>query len=380
MAKRGGIGIGGKARRERPNVLLFLRANLARAGAFSLVGLATALLVLLIQKDSRYTAEILLHVEEHAAIGSLGADALTLLDTGAAGKLALTVRAADVRTALQNAQSTAEGLMARAAEATLARNAAELSELRAAIAEVKGDLAAEPAAAAELKLKRLAQEERALEASMVGQPQPLSVLATQVAPSNALVWHPAPFVLGSALLAGLLGLILAALPHLRRQRILTLSHVERASQHPAIGLLPEARPRRRSPLSTVMYSPASHLADALRALRAQLVPRGPSEGRVLMLTSSTRGEGVSTTSLLLAQTLAGWGKRVLLIDADTRKRTLTRMIDAPDQPGLLSLLAGLSSLQDVEVEPDGLSISVLPVEDASAHAADILASDRFREF
>ena len=45
-------------------------------------------------------------------------------------------------------------------------------------------------------------------------------------------------------------------------------------------------------------------------------------GRVLLVTGTLPGEGKSTVAQMLAETLAGWGKRVCLIDCDLRKPSL----------------------------------------------------------
>ena len=66
---------------------------------------------------------------------------------------------------------------------------------------------------------------------------------------------------------------------------------------------------------------------------------------IIGVTSSTRGEGKSTTSINLAYTLAEDGKRVLLIDADLRLPSLAKKIGCKNIHGLTDLLTN-SNQQD----------------------------------
>jgi succinoglycan biosynthesis transport protein ExoP len=60
--------------------------------------------------------------------------------------------------------------------------------------------------------------------------------------------------------------------------------------------------------------------------------------RLVALTSSTQGEGKSTTTALFAQTMAQMGRRVLLVDADMRRPMLHRYLGADNTEGFASLL------------------------------------------
>lgn len=62
--------------------------------------------------------------------------------------------------------------------------------------------------------------------------------------------------------------------------------------------------------------------EACRTLRTNLylaAPSSPGEGKVILVTSPSPGDGKSTCALALAWILAADGKRVLIVDADLRK-------------------------------------------------------------
>lgn len=60
--------------------------------------------------------------------------------------------------------------------------------------------------------------------------------------------------------------------------------------------------------------------------------------RLVAVTSSTQGEGKTTTTALFAQTLAQLGQRVLLVDADMRRPMLHRYLGTDNREGFSSLL------------------------------------------
>ncbi len=187
------------------------------------------------------------------------------------------------------------------------------------------------------------------------------------------------------LAAGLIGLLLPsvgiAIHEAFYTRFRTADELEAATGLPVLGQIPELSDRRRDPLDYAMRKPSSLLSEAVRDLRTSVL-QGPggTDPRVIVVTSSVPHEGKSTTSAMLAQNLAAWGRKVLLIEADIRRQTFSRMFDIQNQRGILSVLAGLTTMEDAVIRPDGMSIDVLVGEASSTNAADILATHRFAAF
>ncbi len=81
-------------------------------------------------------------------------------------------------------------------------------------------------------------------------------------------------------------------------------------------------------------------AEAYKLLRTNLMFTLPDEGkcRVIGVSSATRGEGKSTTTINLAYVMAQTGKKVLLIDGDMRLPSIAKKLDIPSSPGLSDAL------------------------------------------
>ena len=74
-----------------------------------------------------------------------------------------------------------------------------------------------------------------------------------------------------------------------------------------------------------------------------------------MITSTTRGEGKSTTAANLAVILARSGRHIILVDLDLRHPSIDRFFGLDHRPGLTSVAGGVKlvdALNAVDVHPD----------------------------
>lgn len=85
-----------------------------------------------------------------------------------------------------------------------------------------------------------------------------------------------------------------------------------------------------------------YIQEAYNTLRTNIRFAIPGEGcKRLCLTSGLASEGKSTTILNLAISFAETGSKVLLIDGDMRRPSLSRLLIEKASPGLSNILAGL---------------------------------------
>jgi capsular exopolysaccharide synthesis family protein len=98
-----------------------------------------------------------------------------------------------------------------------------------------------------------------------------------------------------------------------------------------------------------------------------------------MLTSSVPKEGKTILSFALAQNMVGLGKRILLIEADIRRRVHSVEIDRDNTVALLDLVAGDKKWKEVSLYVEELGFDILTATRSDKNAADIFASQRFSE-
>ena len=101
----------------------------------------------------------------------------------------------------------------------------------------------------------------------------------------------------------------------------------------------ESLPADAEPALGMIEHPRSAFAESYRSLRTRLLLAGDGPiPHTLALTSSTPGEGKTTTAVNLAAAFAAAGKRTLLVDADLRRPGLHRFFGLRNR-GLVDLLA-----------------------------------------
>ena len=135
---------------------------------------------------------------------------------------------------------------------------------------------------------------------------------------------------------------------------------------------------RKTAISHLHTKPNSMGSEAVRNLRTSILLSNPNQVKqVIMLTSSVPKEGKTLLSFALAQNMVGLGKRILLIEADVRRRVHSVEFDRSDTVSLLDLVAGDKNLDEVSLYVKELGFDILTATRSDKNAADIFASQRF---
>lgn len=100
----------------------------------------------------------------------------------------------------------------------------------------------------------------------------------------------------------------------------------------------------------------------------------------IVITSSVPNEGKSTVSMNLAQAIATSGKRVLLVEADMRRRSLASMLQVRPPIGLYAVLTEASPLNAAVIGTSTPNLSFLDVEPNIPNPADMISSKRYKRF
>ena len=139
------------------------------------------------------------------------------------------------------------------------------------------------------------------------------------------------------------------------------------------GYLPEQGQERR-------------FADYCHRIKRPLIDRALGAGsapdaRLIMLSSALPGDGKTFITLNLALSMARERDiSMLLVDGDLPKAQITRVLDLPDEPGLLDALR--DDRLDVEsliFDTDLPNLEILPAGRPAEGAAELIASARMRD-
>jgi capsular exopolysaccharide synthesis family protein len=139
----------------------------------------------------------------------------------------------------------------------------------------------------------------------------------------------------------------------RDQTIYARKDIPHPMQVPFLGYIPVMRAKRS--LGDEV-SPA--MIESVRIVRTGLLSRLDGQGSTtLLVTSAAAGTGKSTFTIMLGESLAQVGKKVLLIDADFRKITLTKRFGLSNKSGFIESMCCRSIKRHLfRTEISGLSI------------------------
>ncbi len=123
------------------------------------------------------------------------------------------------------------------------------------------------------------------------------------------------------------------------------------------------------------------VAEAFRTMRATLAMiSGRDKNRVFLITSAIPGEGKTFTSSNFAATLAQQGFRTLLIDADLRKPSVSKLFFNENiKPGLSEVLLGSATISEAIVPTEVENLSVLPAGGIAPNPSELLAQPAFAQ-
>jgi succinoglycan biosynthesis transport protein ExoP len=129
---------------------------------------------------------------------------------------------------------------------------------------------------------------------------------------------------------------------------------------------------------SIVDAPLSRFAESMRAIKLAADLQAAANGsKVFGLTSSIPDEGKSTVSASLALLMSQAGARTLLIDCDLRNPALSRSLSPAATLGILELMEGQATLDQVLWKEAETGLSFIPAVSPvyMAHSSALLGSE-----
>ena len=153
--------------------------------------------------------------------------------------------------------------------------------------------------------------------------------------------------------------------------------VEKVTDVPILGTV--GHNRHEDLLPVINYSRSS-VAESFRAIRTNLQFSLYDDGRkVVMITSSTSGEGKSFMAMNLAGIFSVTGKKVVVVALDLRKPTAHKYFDITNNQGVSTYLIGKSSIDQILIPTDIPNLSVVPSGPVPPNPVELLELPRFAQ-
>lgn len=195
-------------------------------------------------------------------------------------------------------------------------------------------------------------------------------------------------VIAGAALGLVLGTLLALLLERYRNVFYTVEDMQEALKLPLIGVIPFSRGAKQSLEFPSAFGATGEIEDsrletasfreAFTDLYSNIRLADPPI-RSLMVCSTEPGDGKTTVALYLAQTAAGTGQRVLLVDTNLRLPQIHTRLDLRNTRGLSDLLSSnLNPEELIQRSPLADNLFVLPAGSSMPGSARLLGSDQMK--
>ena len=190
----------------------------------------------------------------------------------------------------------------------------------------------------------------------------------------------------AAVCGGMLGIMCALAREQINRQVLTRTQLENLLGTTCLAALPDLSGSRtlvrkpRAHNGTAFHEinevpPFSATAEALRYIKVA-IDLHPTEGKVIGMVSALPGEGKTTVATSFAAFAAKNGARTLLVDADLRNPSMTRLLGHAAAPGLLNLAAGDMNFDRLVITDEKYKFDFLPAatEVEFSNSSDVLNS------
>lgn len=165
--------------------------------------------------------------------------------------------------------------------------------------------------------------------------------------------------------------------------IKTPEDLEKIISIPTLGYVPYYKENKENlPVEYISSAEVTNpIAEAFRSIRTFiLLSTGDKPPRIVMVTSPTRGEGKTTTSINLAISLTKLDKKVVLIDADMRRPRLHQLFSVENIVGLSTYLSGNINFSEFLIRKTDIeNLDIITSGINPPNPAELILSFRFTE-
>ena len=187
-------------------------------------------------------------------------------------------------------------------------------------------------------------------------------------------------ILATLLISLVLAVILTLMLDSLNDKFRTPSDVESKLGMRLLGLLPMIKLKRKQRLSAHAYFDDKNraFAEAVRTMRTSFVLSHSNDNhKVVLVTSSIPNEGKTTTAINIAFAMAQMEK-TLLIEADMRKPSFTKIFHlTPYQEGLSNVISAVENLDNVILRDKKSNLDILSAGFIPANPLELLSSNEF---
>jgi len=173
-----------------------------------------------------------------------------------------------------------------------------------------------------------------------------------------------------------MGKITDALKKAAEERVDHIDKVSRIKKHDAV-VVKKMENSKVDPRIIAYFDSKAAISEQYKILRTNILSLNSGKPpKTLVVTSSSRSEGKTITSINLAMAIVKSKQtcKVLLIDADMRRGRVAKYLGVDQEAGLSELLSGEAEINDVLFHIDVPNLAFMSSGSVPAHPVDLLDS------
>lgn len=227
------------------------------------------------------------------------------------------------------------------------------------------------------------QTKAEFEIAQAGMTTNFAILTPATLPAEPLFPKDSAVLAGGVIAGLLLSFFLVAIRYLVDNKITTQSELERISQAPLLGVLPQYQMEKLTVTKLVVNRfPKSAVSESLRAIRTNMEFLSAKKKRkVVSVTSTVGGEGKTFVAVNLGAIVAFSKQKVIIVDLDMRKPKIHAAFDDElGTAGVSTILINKHSIDESIKKTDVDNLEYISAGPTPPNPSELLASDEFDTF
>ncbi len=176
-----------------------------------------------------------------------------------------------------------------------------------------------------------------------------------------------------------MGKITDALKKAAQERLSRIERIDEKSEVKYEFIAKKTIDSKIDPRIIAFYDPTSHISEQYRSLRTNIQAiNSKTPLKAFTITSSSHSEGKTITAINLAISMAHDlnKKKILLIDADLRRASMTKYLGLDVHSGLADLILNGINVEDAVLDIGIENLTILPSGKIPHNPAEILGSPK----
>lgn len=162
--------------------------------------------------------------------------------------------------------------------------------------------------------------------------------------------------------------------------IATKEECEKLSGLPVIGTIENISKKLSAGVVLVKNYPKSSFAESFRNMRIRIEYMAKRENNVVVLiTSAEPGDGKTFIATNIASVYQLAGKKVVIVDLDLRRPSVSKTLQLDSQKGVSNYLIGQVELEDVIISHPDYGFDIIPAGTLPPNPSELIKTDKTKE-